>query len=298
MASVFCIGHAVQDYIFTLDRMPSAPTKYKARGFARAGGGPAATAAVAIARLGGKARLAARVGDDPVADEIIAELIGEGVDCNHVRRFKGRASALSAVMIDAMGERMIVSHADPEMPRDASWLPERLPPEIGGVLGDTRWPEGAARMFGRARAAGIAAILDGDAAYSDDGAHFAASHIAFSVEGLKHFAPEGETAARLKSAQRRTGAWCCVTEGPRGVLIDDGGAQRRLPAFEVKAIDTLGAGDVWHGAFALALAEGRDEIAAATFASAAAAIKVTQPGGRAGAPHRSEVEAFLAKRAP
>jgi sulfofructose kinase len=296
MASVHCIGHAVQDYIFTLDRMPSAPTKYKAQGFARAGGGPAATAAVAIARLGGNARLAARVGDDPVADEIIAGLAREGVDCTYVRRFKGRTSALSAVMIDAKGERMIVSHADPEMPRDASWLPDLLPQETSAVLGDTRWPEGAARMFELARAAGVPAVLDGDAAYSDDTAHFAASHIAFSVEGLKHFAPDGDVSARLRSAQQRTGAWCCVTEGPQGLLIDDGDAQRRLPAFEVKAIDTLGAGDVWHGAFALALGEGRNEIAAATFASAAAAIKVTRPGGRAGAPRRGEVETFLASR--
>jgi sulfofructose kinase len=66
-----------------------------------------------------------------------------------------------------------------------------------------------------------------------------------------------------------------------------------VPAFVVTAVDTLGAGDVWHGAFALALAEGEDEPAAVRAASAAAAIKVTRHGGRAGAPTRAERDALL-----
>ena len=62
------------------------------------------------------------------------------------------------------------------------------------------------------------------------------------------------------------------------------------------AVDTLGAGDVWHGAFALRLAEGADELTAIRFASAAAALKCTRPGGRMGAPSRAEVAAFLKER--
>ena len=73
-----------------------------------------------------------------------------------------------------------------------------------------------------------------------------------------------------------------------------GGEPRRDAAFDVPVVDTLGAGDVWHGAFALALAEGRDEPAALRIASAAAAIKVQRPGGRAGVPTRAELDDFLA----
>jgi sulfofructose kinase len=73
-----------------------------------------------------------------------------------------------------------------------------------------------------------------------------------------------------------------------------GGQPRRHAAFDVAVVDTLGAGDVWHGAFALALAEGHDEAAAVRVASAAAAIKVQRAGGRAGAPTRAELDAFLA----
>jgi sulfofructose kinase len=68
---------------------------------------------------------------------------------------------------------------------------------------------------------------------------------------------------------------------------------QRVPAFAVTAVDTLGAGDVWHGAFALALAEGDSELAAVRAASAAAAIKVTRHGGRAGAPTRAERDELL-----
>ncbi len=66
-----------------------------------------------------------------------------------------------------------------------------------------------------------------------------------------------------------------------------------MPAFAVKAIDSLGAGDTFHGAFTLAIAEGRDLAAALRFASAAAALKCTHFGGAAGSPRRAEVDAFL-----
>ncbi|MBX9874054.1 MAG: sugar kinase, partial [Beijerinckiaceae bacterium] len=79
------------------------------------------------------------------------------------------------------------------------------------------------------------------------------------------------------------------------LFVEDGTIAHR-PAFAVAAVEPLGAGDVWHGAFALALAEGQGERAAIRFASAAAAIKCTRFGGRSGAPRRQEIEAFLAQR--
>ena len=87
-----------------------------------------------------------------------------------------------------------------------------------------------------------------------------------------------------------------VTDGPNGVSWLEDGALRHMPAFAVKAIDTLGAGDAFHGAFTLALAEGRDLTDALRFASAAAALKCTQFGGAAGAPRRAEVDEFLKRQ--
>jgi sulfofructose kinase len=92
------------------------------------------------------------------------------------------------------------------------------------------------------------------------------------------------------------GPWLAVTLGARGALAVEGGTVVQLAAFAVAAVDTLAAGDTWHGALALALAEGRGEAEAMRFAAAAAAIKCTRFGGRAGIPVRAEVEAFLKER--
>jgi sulfofructose kinase len=84
-----------------------------------------------------------------------------------------------------------------------------------------------------------------------------------------------------------------VTLGPDGVLWREGGREHRAPAPPIVAVDTLAAGDVWHGAFTLALGEGASMAAAARFANAAAAIKCTRFGGRLGAPSRAEVLSLL-----
>src|SRR5215475_4079874 len=73
------------------------------------------------------------------------------------------------------------------------------------------------------------------------------------------------------------------------------GELRQVPAFAVKVVDTLGAGDTFHGAFTLMLAEGMNERVAMRFAAAAAALKCTKYGGILGAPSRAEVEAFLSR---
>jgi sulfofructose kinase len=292
-----CIGHAVQDFVFSLPDLPSGGRKFRARGFQSVGGGPAATAAVAIARLGGDASLAARLGDDAVADAIVAELEGYGVDCALVKRWPGRVSSLSAVMIDQKGERMIVNYRDDAMPADPVQLSTDIAPDA--VLADTRWPEGAAAGFALARAAGVPAVLDADDPVPDDHAMLGrATHLAFSADGLFSLTGERDTARGLPSLRARFNAFVCVTDGVRGVLLCDDRGVEAIGAYEVPPVDTLGAGDVWHGAFALRLAEGAQERDAALFANAAAAIKVSRKGGRKGAPTRAAVDAFMANNQP
>ncbi|HMJ43565.1 MAG TPA: PfkB family carbohydrate kinase, partial [Pseudolabrys sp.] len=87
-----------------------------------------------------------------------------------------------------------------------------------------------------------------------------------------------------------------ITDGPNGIYWLDGGVVKNMPAFKVKVVDSLGAGDAFHGGFALALAEGRTLMDAMRFASATAALKCTKFGGTAGSPHRVDVEAFLRER--
>lgn len=297
MPTVLCVGHAVQDFVFTVASLPDRGEKYRATGFSSVGGGPAATAAVAVARLGGHAVLAARVGADAAADMITAELDRYGVDCRHVRRCAGCSSSVSAVILDARGERMIVNNLDPSIPADASWLPSPVAVGARAVLADTRWPEGALAALQAARAAGVPAVLDADRPIPADGALLrAATHVAFSSDALADYTGIDEPARALAEAARSLPGWCCVTAGRAGVHVLARGQSSHCAAFEVPVVDTLGAGDVWHGAFALALAEGREESAAVRIASAAAALKVQRVGGRAGAPNRAELESFLAAR--
>ncbi|HEX2509823.1 MAG TPA: sugar kinase [Microvirga sp.] len=296
MTSVLCVGIAVLDHVFAVDAMPTRPEKYRATDLAVVGGGIAANAAVTVARLGGRALLATRLGNDGTGNVIIEELESEGVDCSPTRRFEGLRSPTSAILVDARGERLVISFSDPDLPSAPTWLPSSLPSGVNAVMGDTRWPEGSAHLFRLARQAGAAAVLDGDRKPPLAEAASQATHVAFSMQGLAEVTGLEDPAEGLRSLGGAAENWLAVTAGEKGVYFLENGEVVHEPAFPLRAVDTLGAGDVWHGAFALALAEGMRERAAVRFASAVAAIKCTRFGGRSGIPSRAEVEAFLKER--
>jgi len=289
---IFCVGLAAHDYVFGLDPMPSTPSKHSARSFAESGGGGAANFAVAIARLGGQACLLTRLGDDPIGDVIIKDLVQEGVDCTQIKRFSGCRSSLSAVLVDGAGERMIINYRDQTLPLDPTWMPVPVP-HRHVVLADSRWPEGALHMLRLARAQGCIALLDGDVPGVSREEMQAATMIAFSKEGLSDTVGFEGLEKGLRDVARFTDARLLVTDGAQGCYWLEGDDFCHLPAFPVTALDGLGAGDVFHGALALALAEQQDLAQAIRFASAAAAIKVSRFGGRSGAPTRQELEQFL-----
>ncbi len=297
MTSVLCVGIAVLDYVYAVEAMPVRAEKYRAKDLAVVGGGIAANAAVAVARLGGRARLATRLGQDPTGAAIVAELEAEGVDCTLARRFEGMRSPTSAILVDARGERLIISYSDATIPADPSWLPGELPGDVGAVLGDTRWVEGSAHLFRLARQARVPAVLDGDRKPAHRDALDLATHVAFSEQGLAEITGIADPAEGLRALAGHTRNWLAVTVGEAGVYFLEDGMLTHEPAFPVETVDTLGAGDAWHGAFALGLAEGMGERAAVRFASAVAAIKCTRFGGRAGIPDRGDVDTFLGDRA-
>lgn len=293
-AHVLCLGVTVEDYVFSLTEMPRAAAKYRAADFTIVGGGCGANAAVAVARLGGRASLVARLGADKLGDSIVAELKGEGVDCTYVGRFEGCRSSISAVLVDAAGERLIVNYRDPGLPEDTSWLPDPQALGVGAVLADTRWPDGAVALMQRARDCGLPGIFDAEPPVRiADAALHLATHVAFSRDGLEEWSGTADIEAGLAAAAAATGAFVCVTDGANGVRFIGNGERGVLPTFKVEVVDTLGAGDAWHGAFALALAEGRAEPEAIRFASAVAALKCTRFGGRAAIPTREQVERLM-----
>lgn len=299
--AILCAGIIVLDEVFQVERFPQPETKTPAHGFFAVNGGCAANAAVAIARLGGRAVLAGPLGgppgEDANGDRVLAALAREQVDCSGCQRVAGVATALSAIFLDAYGDRMIVTYGDDRLAAATPSNPAHLVASADVVLADNRFPEFVRPICAAARERGLTVVLDADrpTEMSDDLFQIA-THVVFSSECLRATTELDDLVAALTAIARTTSSFLAVTHGPHDVLWLEGTSLHKTPVFPVKAIDTLGAGDVFHGAFALALAEGRDVAAALRFATAAAGLKCTRLGGSMAAPYRGEVESLLAAR--
>ncbi|MBL8571632.1 MAG: hypothetical protein JNK84_21360 [Phreatobacter sp.] len=311
---IVCAGITTLDFIYAVDVMPSEPLKYRSNAMVTSGGGLAGNAATACARLGAGVRLVARLGDDFWADPMIAELERDGVDCSLVRRCPGHRSPVSAVVVDPKGERLVVSYSDPDIPSDTGWIPTDLGADADAIYAETRWIEAALAILPQARAAGIPSVLDADRKPTRPEVLALASHVGFSAPALREFTGIHDLPAALAQASRAQGYLALgsralgsraqssggvvnvflVTDGANGAWYMDGGKVVHVPAFPVKSVDTLGAGDTWHGALAVALADRQPLDRAVRFANAAAALKCTEFGGRKGMPTRARVEALLA----
>lgn len=288
---VTCVGLAVQDLVFDLNASIDLGHKNFASSLRVAGGGPAANAAVAIAALGGSPRLIARLGSDTVGDSIIVGLEGLGVDVSRVRRISDAHSPTSAVIVDDRGERTIVNHTDDRLMGGSDTITKRDITGSEALLADLRWPEGALSAIRQANEIGIPSVVDFDLTTSSSHEHIieSATHLIFSEPALVALTGKTDVAPSLASISDRTDAFVGVTLGRQGFRWLDAGNLMAFPGFRVDTVNTLGAGDVFHGAFALGLAEGRalDEIIRRS--SAAAALKCTRRGARGDFPSRDDV---------
>jgi sulfofructose kinase len=293
---IICVGHAALDRVYRIDTFPPAPTKVRALEHIESGGGMAANASAAIARLGGSVELWSRVGDDDAGVKIRRGLKIAGVDARYVQAFEEGRSSTSAIVVDGHGERLIVGARDINMPSDTSWLPLERVEGAAAVLGDLRWLEGLRAVFGRAREVGVTTVLDADLGAREALPEILtlADYAIFSEPALREFHPGGDIPARLARALKLGPRHAGVTLGAKGYQWVDGDGAGACPGYPVEVVDTTGAGDAFHGAFTLALAEGRPAADCARFACAAAALKCTRLGSRVGLPTREEVEAVVA----
>lgn len=294
MLRVACVGITVMDRIYYVEGLPTEGGKYVAKNYTEVGGGPAATAAVAAARLGAQVDFIGRVGDDATGISLLAELESQGVNTRFTRRYEKAKSSQSAIMVDAKGERIIINYPSPDLLNDADWLNDIDFSQWDVVLADVRWHEGAKRAFMLARQAGVMTVLDGDITPQDISELVALSdHAAFSAPGLARLTGVKEWASALKQAQTLTNGYVYVTRGSEGCDWIENGERQHQPAFTVDVVDTTGAGDVFHGALAFSLASGQALTDAVRFASGVAALKCTRPGGRAGIPDCDQTRSFL-----
>jgi sugar/nucleoside kinase (ribokinase family) len=260
------------------------------------GGGCAANAAVTIARLDGRVAFAGPLGgsDDAVSNRILADLAKEGVDCAGVERVDEGSASVSLILLDATGEKTIATrrgvNLDNVLPKD----PARLVADANAVLVDNRFPEFVTAVCRAAQGHKIPIVIDLDQATKlDDPLLALGTHVVASTEALFGMTGSNDYEDALKTLSTHLSSFVAITDGPKGVYWLEGGGLRHLPAFNVDVIDSLGAGDAFHGGFTLALVEGRALPDILRFASATAALKCTKFGGASGAPMRADVEAFL-----
>ncbi|EPZ3424920.1 sugar kinase [Salmonella enterica subsp. enterica serovar Muenster] len=294
MVRIACVGITVMDRIYYVEGLPTEGGKYVAKRYTEVGGGPAATAAVAAAKLGAQVDFIGRVGDDDTGNSLLAELESLGVNTRYTRRYTQARSSQSAIMVDAKGERIIVNYPSPDLLPDADWLNDIDFSQWDVVLADVRWHDGAKQAFTLARQAGVMTVLDGDITPQDISELVALSdHAAFSEPGLARLMGMSEAIDALKKAQMLTNGHVYVTRGSEGCNWLEKAAVRHQPGFTVEVVDTTGAGDVFHGALAFGLASGYAIEEAVRFASGVAALKCTRPGGRAGIPDCEQTRSFL-----
>ncbi|ENN85295.1 PfkB domain protein [Rhizobium freirei PRF 81] len=292
------MGAAVLDTLFRVRTLPSGEGKVLPYDMLQIAEGMASSAAYAVARLGGRASLWGAVGDDETGERILRELSNAGIVTDGMLRVEDARSAVSTILVDDLGERLIVPFYDAKLHHSAkAFTPEDMA-AFDAVLVDVRWPALALEVLRTARAMGKPAILDGDVAPDGIIERLApeATHIVFSEPATQRLTGTDdftEMARLLK--QRFSHAFICVTAGAAGSFWfdDESNGIRHSPTITVKAIDTLAAGDIFHGAFALAIAEGKMPADAIQLSSVAAAMKCEVFGGRSGAPTRAEVIARL-----
>jgi sulfofructose kinase len=294
---ILCIGMPVRDLTFHTPGVPGRGSKENATAFDEICGGNALNGAIGIARLGGRASICGPMGDAKETSSrfIFDQMAHEGIETKHLIHMPGLVTPISAVMIDPSGERTIVTFRDPEL-----WhvkLPDfdTLLDDCAAILTESRCAEFCTELCAEAVRRGIPVIVDVDRAMSmREGLLNASTHLVFSSEPLQETADVADDAQALKKIAKLTPSFLAGTRGPRGTIwLDEKGEIQETPAFPVHTVDTLGAGDVFHGAFALAITEKQELRQALRFASAAAALKCTRFGGAFAAPQRAEVEELL-----
>ncbi len=293
MLPILTLGASAWTTIFRVaEALPNTSAKLIPTEAIQLGDGMSSSAACAIAALGGKAAWWGRVGDDANGRAAMASLAAAGIDVADVRYERGAQGSFCSVIVDSLGERLVVPRHDPKLPADASWLPLHRIDEFSAFLTEVRWPEGAAAGLDAARKAGLPAVLDAEIAAPGvlDDLAARASHILFSEAGLAHYVGAAQPHLSLQAAQRKAPhAFVGVTVGAEGFYWLENNAVIHAHGLKVNALDTLGAGDVFHGAYVLALVEGMEKTAAARFACVAASLKCEVFGGRLGAPSRAAV---------
>jgi len=291
------IGANVLDTLITLPRYPEEDTKLYAKSTRTVGGGPCATGLTAAAKLGAECAFIGVLSDDAGGKMLLTELEKYGVSAEHTDVIPGYSSFCAWIWLgEDKASRTIAVDRGNLPPLTLDERKKRAIEEADILMIDGNELSAAVHACEIAKGAGTKVLYDAGGLYEGREKLLAKTDILIPSEefAIKHTGKSSPEEAAEALYGMYSPELVVVTCGSRGGVIKDENGLRSYSAFKVEAIDTNGAGDVFHGAFAFAYAKGMDADRCALFGSAVSAIKCTRTGGaRKGAPSYKEVEIFL-----
>ncbi|MBN2031399.1 carbohydrate kinase [bacterium] len=290
---VLCVGIGCWDLVFGVDHHFGPDEKGFASSCVRCGGGVASNAAVAVARLGYRAAYAGYLGCDQYGEEHLQELIHEGVYTDWVSRGEWPTS-LAVLLVKPDGSRTVVNYrSNYRYLQEGSIDFRTCEPKV--ILFDGHEPDVSSPLAHYAREHGIPTILDAGSLHA--GTETLMNKVDYLIVSEKfahHFISETDEKKAIEKLYQDHAA-VVITLGERGLIWKRNGTKGHLPAFQVHCVDSTGAGDAFHGAFAAGLVGGMGWENLLRYASAVGALCCTRLGGRPGIPTHEAVEQFLSQ---
>jgi sulfofructose kinase len=299
---VLGFGAVTVDDLIYVEHYPMPDTKVAVLDRQRQGGGLAGTALVAAARLGARAAYAGILGDNELSRYTVAEFEREGVDCSLVLCRPEAQPIHSLIIVDyTNGQRSILPDFIGVQWRQPDQVTDELIASCRVLFVDHHAVDGSLRAIEVAHAHGIPVVADIERETEPRATELAPliDHLIVGINFARHKTGEDDPAAMARALYANR-ACCVVTAGERGCWYasrEREGEVQHVPAFPVKVVDTTGCGDVFHGAYAACIAQGESIDKAIVIATAAASLKATKHGGRAGIPTRTAIDQYLKEKA-
>jgi len=293
---VIGIGQACVDYLGRLSGFPEEDSKAEMDALHIQCGGPASTALVTLSRLGIKTSFWGSISDDAFGKEIAKDLLLEGVDSTFLKITPGHTSQFAFIAVTGdSGKRTVLWHrgtVPPLTPMDIDLRPY----SSAAILHlDGLMIEASLEAARQARARGLKVVLD--AGTMREGSLELASAVDVLIASERFAEPLMDVSSSaeddLDALSRLTAGDVVITRGSKGSIGLHGGHVIRQASYPIKAVDTTGAGDVYHGAYIYGMIQGWDMPDCMRFASAASALKCMKMGARRGIPYLTQIEELM-----